>query len=192
MYWLAGVYRSAARYATRQLDAYADAGCALHGKRVDASRYTQPRMKLSQRDRSRRIAVLFLCRHNAVRSQMAEALLRARFAERYEVVSAGSAPAGVHPLTLQVLEEIGVSTLGLRSKHVQEHIGRSFDIVVTVCGQDEPSCPFFPGGRQLHRAFADPSTVLGSQEELVTAFRRTRDEIDTWICEFFGASCGPV
>ncbi|MCX6101272.1 MAG: arsenate reductase ArsC, partial [Candidatus Bipolaricaulota bacterium] len=64
-------------------------------------------------DKSDRIAVLFLCRHSAVRSQMAEALLRARFPERYEVVSAGTAPAGVHPLALRVLDEIGIPTAGL-------------------------------------------------------------------------------
>lgn len=136
--------------------------------------------------------VLFLCRHNAVRSQMAEALLRARFPERYEAMSAGVAPAGVHPLALRVLSEAGVPTARLRSKHVQEYAGNSFDVVATVCGQDEPSCPFFPGGRHLHQAFDDPSTVSGSDEDRLAAFRRARDEIDAWIRDLFGASCGPV
>ena len=133
--------------------------------------------------------VLFLCRHNAVRSQMAEALLRARFPDRYEAASAGIAPAGVHPRALAVLEEIGVSTLGLRSKHVEEHLGRTFDVVATVCGQDEPSCPFFPGGRQVHRAFEDPSAAIGPEEDRIAAFRRTCDEIDSWIRDAFGAGC---
>jgi arsenate reductase len=132
-------------------------------------------------DKSRRIAVLFLCRHNAVRSQMAEALLRARLPERYEVASAGTSPASVHPLALQVLDEIGIPTAALRSKDLGELADRSFDVVVTVCGQDEPSCPFFPGGRQLHHAFDDPSADAGSQEELLDAFRCTRDEVDSWI-----------
>jgi arsenate reductase len=137
-------------------------------------------------DKSRRIAVLFLCRHNAVRSQMAEALLRARFPGRYEPASAGIAPSGIHPLAIAVLEEIGVSTLGLRSKHVEEYLGRSFDVVATVCSQDEPSCPFFPGGRQVHRAFEDPITAIGPEEDRIAAFRRARDEIDSWIRSAFG------
>jgi arsenate reductase len=137
-------------------------------------------------DKGYRISVLFLCRHNAVRSQIAEALLRARFPDRYEAASAGIAPAGVHPRAMAVLEEIGVSTLSLRSKHVEEYLGRSFDVVATVCGQDEPSCPFFPGGRQIHRAFRDPSLTLGTDEERLAAFRETRNEIDSWIGDAFG------
>jgi arsenate reductase len=136
--------------------------------------------------------VLFLCRHNAVRSQMAEALLRARFPERYEAMSAGIAPAGVHPFAVRVLGEAGIPTAHLRSKHVEELRDLRFDVVATVCGTDEPTCPFFPGGMQIHRAFVDPSVVLGSEEERLSAFRRARDEIDAWICDLFGASSGPV
>ncbi|MCX6092388.1 MAG: arsenate reductase ArsC [Candidatus Bipolaricaulota bacterium] len=145
-------------------------------------------MASSASGRDRRTTVLFLCRHNAVRSQMAEALLRARFPERYEAASAGTAATGVHPLTLRVLDEIGIPTAGLRSKHVRELVDRSFDVVVTVCGQDEPSCPFFPGGRHLHRAFNDPSREAGSEEARVVAFRGTRDEIDSWIRDTFATS----
>jgi arsenate reductase len=120
---------------------------------------------------------------------MAEALLRARFLGRYEPASAGTAPSGIHPLAIAVLEEIGVSTLGLRSKHVEEYLGRSFDVVATVCGQDEPSCPFFPGGRQIHRAFSDPGSALGTGEDQLAAFRNTRNEIDSWIGDAFRAGC---
>ncbi len=121
---------------------------------------------------------------------MAEALLRTRFPERYEAESAGTAPAGVHPLTLRVLDESGVSTAGLRSKGVEELGDRSFDVVVTVCGRDEPSCPFFPGGRQLHHAFSDPSAGVGSRRGLLAAFRRTRDEVDSWIRATFATDLG--
>lgn len=132
--------------------------------------------------------VLFLCRHNAVRSQMAEALLRARFPERYEAMSAGIAPAGVHPFVVRVLGEAGISATHLRSKHVEELRELSFEVVATVCGVDEPTCPFFPGGQQLHHAFADPSASSGSEDARLGAFRRTRDEIDQWIRDQFGAS----
>jgi arsenate reductase len=140
-------------------------------------------------DKRDRIAVLFLCRQNAVRSQMAEALLRARFPDHYVAASAGIAPAGVHPLAARVLEEVGISTLGLRSKHVEEFSGRSFNVVATVCGQDELTCPFFPGGRQIHHAFDDPGAAAGSEEERLASFRRTRDEMDAWIGDTFAACC---
>ena len=112
---------------------------------------------------------------------MAEALLRARFPDEYEAASAGLSPSAVHPLALRVLEEIEIPIRGLRSKHVEELAGRSFDVVATVCGREEPSCPFFPGRLQLHRTFADPSAVTGSDEQRLAAFRRVRDEIDAWI-----------
>lgn len=73
-----------------------------------ASGYTPLGMDQVNRRPEQRRTVLFLCRHNAARSQMAEALLRARFPDRYEAASAGTAPSSIHPLTLLVLEEIGV------------------------------------------------------------------------------------
>ncbi len=120
---------------------------------------------------------------------MAEALLRARFPGRYEAASAGIAPTDVHPLVVRVLEEVGVGTGALRSKHVDRFSGCTFDIVATVCG-DDGACPFFPGGRQIHRAFADPSAVIGSEDVRIVAFRATRDEIDAWICGAFGDESG--
>ena len=159
--------------------------------RADGSwRYTRTAMAGRKEAVDRRPAVLFLCRHNAVRSQLAEALLRARFPDRYDAASAGICPAGVHPLVLRVLEEAGVSSEGLRSKHVGELSGRSFEIVATVCGQDEPTCPFFPGGRQIHHPFADPSVGVRTEEDRLAAFRSVRDEIDAWLVGTFGAPVG--
>lgn len=52
--------------------------------------------------------VLLLCTHNSVRSQMAEGLLRAHYGERYEIASAGTRPAGVNPLAVRVMAEVGI------------------------------------------------------------------------------------
>ena len=62
--------------------------------------------------------VLFLCTGNSCRSQMAEALLRERAGDRFDAYSAGADPKGIHPLTIQVLKEIGIDTSKLRSKDV--------------------------------------------------------------------------
>jgi arsenate reductase len=117
--------------------------------------------------------VIFVCTHNSARSIMAEALLRDKGGAGYEVVSAGTEPSEVRPLTLQVLEEAGLPTEGLRSKSVSEFMGRRFDYVITVCDSARQHCPVFPGeGERLHWGYDDPSAVAGSEEQRLAAFRR--------------------
>ncbi|MGO9138265.1 MAG: arsenate reductase ArsC [Syntrophales bacterium] len=126
--------------------------------------------------------VLFICTHNAARSQMAEGLLRALHGELYEVFSAGTEPAGVISYAVRVMGEIGIDMGAHRSNSIQEFLGQQFDYVVTVCDKAKEACPYFPGGKKiLHRSFADPSALIGTEEEIVAGFRRIRDEIKSWI-----------
>ncbi len=135
--------------------------------------------------------VLFVCTHNSARSLMAEALLRARFGDRYEAYSAGTESRGVHPLTRAVLEEMGVDTSGLHSKTIDTYRDVEFDYVVTVCDHAKETCPYFPNARiRLHASFEDPSAAEGDEDVRLSAFRRTRDAIDAWLRESFGGS-GP-
>jgi arsenate reductase len=108
---------------------------------------------------------------------MAEALLRWMAGDAVEVFSAGTEPTRVHPLTIRVLEEIGVDTSGLRAKSVDEFRGQSFDYVITVCDQAREQCPYFPGGEQIHWSFPDPSAARGSEEEQLEVFRSVRDAL---------------
>jgi arsenate reductase len=62
-----------------------------------------------------------------------------------------------------------------------------FDYVVTVCDHARQACPFFPGGRLMHKGFEDPAAFEGNEDEKTAAFRRLRDEIRDWIVEAFGA-----
>ncbi len=118
-------------------------------------------------------SVLFVCTHNSARSIMAEALLRARGGDDYEAFSAGTRPGAVRPQTLQVLEEAGLPTEGLRSKSVQEFMGRRFDLVITVCDRARGECPVFPGeGQRDHWGYDDPSAAEGSEEEQLEAYRQ--------------------
>jgi arsenate reductase len=120
-----------------------------------------------------RISVLFVCTHNSARSIMAEALLRQKGGDEYEAFSAGTEPGEVRPLTLRVLEEAGLPIAGLRSKSVDEYVGRTFDYVITVCDSARQNCPVFPGqGERFHWGYDDPSAVEGSEEEKLAAFRR--------------------
>jgi len=121
--------------------------------------------------------VLFLCTHNAARSQMAKGLLRKLYGQRYNVKSAGILPTQVHPLAIQVMNEIGIDISYHRSKSIDEFQAVSFDVVVTVCDHAKEACPFFPGKNVQHKGFRDPSTY----EE----FRQVRDEIQQWIIEHF-------
>jgi arsenate reductase (thioredoxin) len=133
--------------------------------------------------------VLFLCNHNSARSQMAEGLLKSLYGEYYETYSAGSNPSSVNPCAVKVMGEVGVDISGNRSKSIQEFEGLKFDYVVTVCGGEGESCPFFPGGKTyLHESFEDPVAVDGNLDEKIDAFQRIRDEIKDWIKETFEVS----
>lgn len=140
-------------------------------------------------DTRTRQKVLFLCTHNSARSQMAEGLLRALYGDRYDVMSAGMQPAGINPLAIKVMEEIGIDITSYRSKSTEEFTGQSIDVVVTVCDAARESCPFFPfGQKSLHKSFADPAAHEGSEEEKLAYFRKIRDEIREWIAGMFGSS----
>jgi arsenate reductase len=110
-------------------------------------------------------SVLFLCVANAARSQMAEGLARRRFGASVRVASAGSAPSRVHPLAVQALAEIGVSTEGQLSKHVDSIDPAGVDLVITLCAEE--SCPVFLGdARRMSWAMPDPDGPgAGSTEE---------------------------
>jgi arsenate reductase len=122
--------------------------------------------------------VLFLCTGNSCRSQMAEAIVNDRLGDRWEASSAGSHPAGfVHPLALEALAEIGIDHRG-RSKSIDEFHGQSFNVVITLCDQDDEECPVWLGkGKNLHNPFPDPAKVTGNDAEKLAAFRMVRDEI---------------
>ena len=130
--------------------------------------------------------ILFLCTQNSARSQMAEGLLRSLHGSEYEVFSAGTRPAPVHPLAIRVMKEIGLDISNQRSKDVAQFTDKEIDVVVTVCDQAKETCPFFPYGRRfLHQGFLDPAAVQGDERKRLEAFRRVRDEIRGWIEEEF-------
>ena len=122
--------------------------------------------------------VLFACTHNSARSQMAEAMLRDLGGDRFEVFSAGTEATGIRPEAATVMEEIGASLAGQRSKTIGEFRGQSMDYFITVCDGAREVCPFLPGAKAHHHwDIDDPSAVDGTDEERLDAFRRARDEI---------------
>lgn len=119
--------------------------------------------------------VLILCTGNSARSQIAEALLAQKGAGRFEVVSAGSRPAGrVNPFAVQVLGEAGIRWEGKVPKGLDGLETQRWDFVITVCDRAREACPIFPGTPILaHWGMPDPAEVEGTEEEKRRAFQDT-------------------
>jgi arsenate reductase len=127
-----------------------------------------------------KLNVLFLCTGNSCRSVMGETILRHLAGDRVHAYSAGTEPKGINPLAEQVLNEIGVSTEGVRSKHVSEYLGKlPLHYVIIVCDSANDTCPrTWPGMvNRLFWPFADPPAFQGTEEERLDKFREVRDEI---------------
>lgn len=129
--------------------------------------------------------VLFICNQNSGRSQMAEALLRMLYGDRYEACSAGVVPSQVNPYAVKAMELLGVDMSVHYAKNINEFKDADFDYVVTVCDKANETCPFFPGRQVIHRSFSSASTE-GSEEEILASFVKVRDEIEDWVKAQFG------
>lgn len=126
--------------------------------------------------------VLFLCMGNSCRSQIAEGWARHLKDDVIDAYSAGINPVGVSSRAIEVMAEAGVDISGHRSKNVDELIDIDFDYVVTLCDNARELCPVFPGKvKMFHRGFEDPSFVIGSESEIMSAFRKIRDRIRAFI-----------
>jgi arsenate reductase len=134
--------------------------------------------------------VLFLCTHNSSRSQMAEAFLRKYAGDQFNVYSAGLEPTEIHPMTRQVMAEVGLDLEDQSAKGVQTYLGKLFvSHLIIVCEAANRRCPYsWPGVQErLFWPFEDPDAVQGSQEEELETFRQVRDRIEEriklWLAE---------
>lgn len=122
--------------------------------------------------------VLFICLHNAGRSQMSRALFDRAAEGRHTSESAGSVadPDGaVHPEVVEVMREIGIDLSGMRPQRLTDEMAQRADVVVTMgCGD---ACPFVPGVRYIDWDLPDP------KGQPIDAVRATRDEIGRRVTE---------
>ncbi len=132
-----------------------------------------------------KVKLLFLCTGNSCRSQMAEGWARELKSDSIEPWSAGVETHGLNPRAVQCMRESGVDISGQRSKLVEDLPEQSYDYVVTLCGDAHERCPLvFGKGRVLHHGFVDPPTLaagLTDEEEIMSHYRRVRDEIKAWV-----------
>jgi arsenate reductase len=135
--------------------------------------------------------VLFLCTHNAARSQMAEAFLRKHGGERFEVMSAGLEPTAVHPLTVRAMNEAGLDVAGQQAKGLDGFLGKAtVQIAIIVCESAQKNCPrIYPFALQrLYWPFEDPAAASGTEAEQLQKFRDVRDQIEAKILEWLKTS----
>ncbi|MGA2915764.1 MAG: arsenate reductase ArsC [Sedimentisphaerales bacterium] len=129
-----------------------------------------------------KLKILFLCTGNACRSQMAEGWARKLKSDCIEAFSAGIAPAGLNARTVKVMAEADVDISEQFSKHINDLVGIDFDYVITLCDNAKENCPvFYDRGKLIHKPFADPTFLIGDEEVIMNAFRKTRDEIRDFI-----------
>lgn len=126
--------------------------------------------------------VLFLCTGNSCRSQMAEGWLKSLGGDRFEVYSAGIVAHGKNPRAIEVMHEAGIDISGQQSKAVTPEMLEGLDLLVTVCGHADETCPAVPVTcEKQHWPFDDPAKATGSEDQIMAEFRRVRDQIRTRI-----------
>lgn len=126
--------------------------------------------------------VLFVCLHNAGRSQMSQALFEQVAGGRHAAISAGTTPGErVHPEVVEVMRELGMDLSGRRPALLTRELAEQADIVVTMgCGDQ---CPYIPGKRYLDWDLPDPkgrpmAEVRATRDEIARRVRRLSDELD--------------
>lgn len=119
---------------------------------------------------------------------MAEGYLRHYAGNRAEIYSAGIETHGVNPKAIAVMAEAGIDISRHTSNHLDEYSELDFDFVITVCDNAQEHCPFFPGNAEIfHHNFPDPAKANGTQDEVLAAFRATRDQINDYCKAFAGS-----
>ncbi len=126
--------------------------------------------------------VLVLCTGNSCRSQMAEGYLTSLGGDKVKAYSAGIETHGVNPRAIQIMKEDGIDISNHTSNHIDEYLDVDFHLILTVCDHAAESCPIFPShAEKIHHSFSDPAKATGSEEEIMSSFRNTRNEIKTFI-----------
>jgi protein-tyrosine-phosphatase len=129
--------------------------------------------------------VLFLCTHNAGRSQIAAALLARRAGDRVVIHSAGSEPAeALNPAVVAALAEWGIDISAETPKRLTDEMARAVDVVVTMgCGD---ACPVYPGNRYVDWDLPDPAG------KPIDAVRPIRDELDSLVTSLMAELLNPA
>ena len=130
--------------------------------------------------------ILFMCVANSARSQLAEGIAKHLFGNKAEIQSAGSQPSKVNPFAIKALSESGIDI----SKHYSKSVDdlspgflATLDYVITLCAEEV--CPILVSkAKKLHWPLLDPAGKGGTDEEQLTRFQTTRDEVKRRLEQF--------
>jgi len=131
--------------------------------------------------------ILILCTGNSCRSQMAQGFLQS-FDTNIDVHSAGTEPAEqVNQNAVKVMREVGIDISQNKPKSVDIYLKDEWDYVITVCDNAKETCPMFVGKvkHRLHMGFEDPSNFKGTDLQIISEFRRIRDQIRYAFYKFY-------
>lgn len=125
-----------------------------------------------------KINLLFVCTGNSCRSQMAEGWARHLGGDALVAGSAGIEAQGKNPRAIAVMSEAGVDISAQESTRITDDMLRGANVVITVCGHADEHCPVLPSKvKKLHWPLSDPARAQGSEEEIMSQFRATRDDV---------------
>lgn len=129
--------------------------------------------------------ILVLCTGNSCRSQIAEGYLKYFAGDKVEFYSAGVETHGVNPRAIATMKEDGIDISGHTSNNIDEYQNIDFDFIMTVCDNAKERCPFFPSNAKVsHYNFNDPAKATGTEDEILAAFRKVRNEIKDYCNNF--------
>ncbi len=129
--------------------------------------------------------ILVLCTGNSCRSQIAEGYLRHYAGNKAIIYSAGIETHGVNPGAIATMKEDGIDISHHTSNNIEEYRDIDFDFVITVCDNAKERCPFFPSNaKKFHHNFPDPAKATGTEEEILSGFRKVRQLIKNYCQQF--------
>jgi arsenate reductase len=109
---------------------------------------------------------------------MAEALVNHDFGDEIEAYSAGVLPTPINKYTIKVMSDLGIDVSRKNPKHVDMFVDSEFDLVITLCDYAASKCPIWHKKiEKVHIPFEDPMNAKGTDDEILSVYRRIRDEI---------------
>lgn len=127
-------------------------------------------------------SIYFLCSGNACRSQIAEGYAK-QYLSDWDVQSAGVRVDGLNPWAVKTMAEDGIDISQQYSKLIDSDFLEQATVVITLCGEARDKCIIPQNARWLHWPINDPALATGSDEEIATAFRSSRDDIKQRIIQ---------
>ena len=146
-----------------------------------------PLCAIAENTKPSKLKILVICTGNSARSQMTAGFLKT-WDPRLDVYSAGTAPApSINPYAVRAMKEAGIDISSGTPKNVRQFLGDSFDFVITVCDEADRDCPNFTGKvrTRAHLPFPDPARATGTDEQIMTVFRRVRDDIRSKFTDYY-------